>query len=461
MCAPSINTLLQMFSLSTKIALFGVCITALIPGHAIAQNVEPSIQSNKMDSVPTETFLSSMGICIHHAQGVPSQSYILPLRYLGVRNIRDDFGKPQGYIHMRKQAGVRANLIASSASLETTLDTLKYLARDDALLSVEGPNEPNNFPIQYQGEKGGGFARVLTSSSDWTPVAKFQRDLYAAVKSDPLLSKFPVFHTSEAGAQSPNVGLQFLTIPEGAGTTFPAGTKYADFANVHNYVSGTKKQYVDNQAWNAADPVLNGGWDGLYVEYGKLWGHGYSGYSNEELQKLPRVTTETGWDSSSDNGGERVQGTVLLNTYLSQFKRGWRYTFVYMLRDGEGGAGNQGVFKADSTPKLAATYIHNFTTILSGAEKVEINKQLTLRLRGASATTHDILLQTKNDEFAFVVWGERVSGSEKVTIELGQKAKILELLDPTVGTEPFDQKKMADTVEIEISDHPIIVRIKQ
>ena len=47
-------------------------------------------------------------------------------------------------------------------------------------------------------------------------VAKLQRDLYEAVKSDPVLAKYPVWSISEPGAQRDNVGLQFLTIPPGA-----------------------------------------------------------------------------------------------------------------------------------------------------------------------------------------------------------------------------------------------------
>ena len=225
-------------------------------------------------------------------------------------------------------------------------------------MAFEGPNEPNNFPITYNGQSGGG-------TGSWAPVAQFQEALYRAVKSVPDLQKYPVFAVSEAGAETDNVGLQFLTIPTGAGATFPDGTRYADYANPHNYVSSTRKIYVDNQAWNAADPTLNGPWDGLFGEYGVTWRHHFQGYTNEQLLTLPRVTTETGWDSVSDIGGERTQGTVLVNTYLAQFKRGWRYTFIYQLRDGEGGSGNQGLFNSNSTPKLAATYIHNLTTILA------------------------------------------------------------------------------------------------
>ena len=58
---------------------------------------------------------------------------------------------------------------------------------------------------------------------------------------------------SEGGAEVDNVGLQFLTIPAGAATIMPIGTKYADYANTHNYVTDVWHVYQDNQARNAAD----------------------------------------------------------------------------------------------------------------------------------------------------------------------------------------------------------------
>ena len=79
----------------------------------------------------------------------------------------------------------------------------------------------------------------------------------------------------------------------------------------------------------------------------------FRGYSDAKLQTLPRVSTETGWDAPTEKE-ERVQGIVLVNTFLAQFKRGWRYTFIYELGEGEGGGGHQGLFHENWTPKLAA-----------------------------------------------------------------------------------------------------------
>jgi len=120
-----------------------------------------------------------------------------------------------------------------------------------------------------------------------------------------------------------------------------------DYANPHNYVIGNCHVYVDNMARQAAAPRLNGCWDGTFGEYHLTWMKHYDGPELDELRSLPRVTTETGWDSVSDPGGEDVQGKVLTNTYLDQYAEGWSYTFIYELGNGEGGGGNQGLFHAD------------------------------------------------------------------------------------------------------------------
>jgi hypothetical protein len=402
-------------------------------------------------SVGADTFLSSLGVITHIDQGVSGGSYIAPLRYLGVRNIRDgDRHFSQAQL-INRETGVRLDLFGEG-DLKSTIATGKALAASGALMALEGPNEPNNFPIVYNGQSGGG-------TGSWAPVASFQEDLYRAVKSDEDLRNYPVFAVSEAGGETDNVGLQFLTIPTGAGATFHDGTQYADYANPHNYVSSTRKLYVDNQAWNAADPTLNGPWDGLFVEYGLTWRHHFQGYANQDLITLPRVTTETGWDSVSDIGGERTQGTVLVNTYLAQFKRGWRYTFIYQLRDGEGGAGNQGVFHADSTPKLAATYIHNLTTILADDHPIESPGHLNYSIANQSATVHDLLLQKRSGAFELVIWDENVRGNDSVTVNLGATYGTINVYDVTVGASPTQTLSNAGSVALTLNDHALIIEV--
>jgi len=402
-------------------------------------------------AVSNDTFLSSLGVNTHVSQGYNPGSYVLPLRYLGVRNIRDSERNLRGLLLLKEQAGVRVDL--QGQDVEGLVSVAKALSKAGALMAIEGPNEPNNFLLTYKGNEGGG------TSGSWLPVAEVQRDLYNAVKSDPELKDYPVFHVSEGGAETENVGLQFLTIPPGANTLLPDGTRFADYANPHNYVTGNHIGYISNQAWQAADPTLDGRWDGLYGEYGRTWKGHFQGYSNAELETLPRVTTETGWEAATAEE-ERIQGTVLVNVFLAQFKRGWRYTFIYQLGEGEGGGGNHGLFHENGTAKLAATYIHNLTSILADNIPVLAPGRLAYSIPKQPETVHDLLLQRSNGAFHLVVWGEQVSGTNDVTVDLGGTHATVKIYDVTVGKEPIQTLTNVARIPLSVTDHAMILEIR-
>jgi hypothetical protein len=400
-------------------------------------------------------FLGSIGVCTHVGQGVdaPSQS-AEAIRYAGIANLRDD-GSPShvaDWIAMHESSGVRVCLL-TDRDVASTLDMADKLQAAGALLAVEGPNEPNNFPVTYQGK---------TSAYDTTfaPVAALQRDLYAAVHADPALAGIPVFHASEAGGSEPDdVGLQYLTIPKGASIAMPDGTAYADYANVHNYVCGHSNQLVDNVSWKASDATLNGDWDGMYVEYGHTWHKGFSGYTNAELPSLPKVTTETGWLTTGNGAiSEEQQGKVFLDLYLSAYKRGFAYTFIYMLRD-DSGQGYWGLFDTSYNPKRSGTYLHNLTTILADTGSAALGK-LDYSIPGEPATVHDLLLQKSDGTFELVVWDERFGGgSDDVTVDLAKPRAKVVVYDPTLGTTPMQTSAAANSVSLQLSDHPLVLEL--
>jgi hypothetical protein len=415
-------------------------------------------------AVRAADFLDSIGVCAHVAQGVdaPTQS-ATAIAYAGIRNLRDD-GNPSvvgDWITMHQSSGVRM-CVLSNQNVASTVGMAKQLNAAGALLAVEGPNEPNNFPVTYDGQ-------TSSSTTTFAPVADFQRDLYAAVKAEPTLSAIPVFHSSEAGGSEPdNVGLQFLTIPNGAGIKMPDGTQYADYANTHNYVCGHSHDLVDNLAWNASDPTLNGDWDGPYVEYGHTWNKGFTGYSNTALVTLPRVTTETGWVTSGTGAiTDEQQARVFLDLYLSAYKQGFTYTFVYMLRD-DPVQGYWGLFDTSYNPKTSGTYVHNLTTILADTGARPPGK-LNYSIAGEPATVHDLLLQKSDGTFDLVVWDERFAGaspdggssggSDNVTVDLGASRAMVELYDPTTGTSPTKTTTGVSSVTLTLTDHPVVIEL--
>lgn len=405
-------------------------------------------------------FLDSLGAnSAISGRGENLQKTIDCAKFLGLRWFRagNEGNIPlQDFLELHRQAGVRFSwgLLSGGTDIARLTTTAKPLAAAGALLAFEGPNEPNNWAITYQGQSS-------RTDKTWMPTAKLQRDLYRAVKSDPALKGYPVWSLSENGAETDNVGLQFLTIPAGAATVMPPGTRYADYANVHNYIYHPNSPgLADNKTWNAADPTSACKVDGLYGEYGTTWGQHYPGYSEAELVRLPRVTTETG----TTIGGpvtERIHGLNLLSMYLDQFKRGWSDTAVYLLRDRVDEAGNQqfGFYKPDYTPRLAAVYLHNLTTILTDKDALTRPGQLGYSIPGEPTTVHDMLLQKSGGTFCLIVWGERVEGADTVTVRLGGPHASVKIYDPTVGTAPIEAPGKISSLTVTVSDHPVVIVI--
>jgi hypothetical protein len=408
-----------------------------------------------VDAASAGTFLDSIGVCTHVAQGIdaPDQS-AQALKYAGIRGIRDDgrAGAIPGWIAMHQVAGVRLSLLTDQ-DVTSTISMAEQLAAAGALLAVEGANEPNNFPVTYENQ-------TSDYNTTFVPVAHLQRDLYAAVKADSALAGIPVFHASEAGGSEPdNVGLQFLTIPTGANIAMPDGTQYADYANTHNYVCGHSSTLDDNTAWNASAPTLTGDWDGPYVEYGRTWHEGFAGYSNADLTTLPRVTTETGWVTSGTGAiTEEQQGRVFLNLYLSAFKRGFSYTFIYMMRD-DPGQGIWGLFDQAYQPKKGGEYLHNLTTILADTGTAGPGK-LDYAIASPPATVHDLLLVTSRGTFELVVWNDRPGGgSDDVVVDLKRPRGEVRVYDPTMGTTAVQMLSDASSITLTLTDHPVVIEL--
>ncbi len=418
-------------------------------------------------AIPTNQFLNSIGICSTFPdRGQPVDKTIEMLNYGGFRWVRAGIeGLREGgkttmdtFREIHEATGVLFNwgLVSGGTDIDKLIRTARVLAEMRALLAIEGNNEPNNWGITYQGEKGGGQA------DSWMAVAKLHRDLYQAVRNDPVLKDYPVWSLSENGAQKDNVGLQYLTIPEGADTLMPAGTRYADYANCHNYIYHPNAPgLTDNKSWNAADPTPACKVDGLYGNYGKTWLKKFDGYSIEQLKTLPRVTTETGC-TINDTVDEETHGKNLLSLYLAQFSRGWSYTSVYILRDRTDESGNQkfGFFNPDYTPRKAAVYLHNLTTLLDDPGVNTQPGRLDYSIANQPDTVHDLLLQRSDRTYQLVVWGEMVEGEADVTVNLGDTYPVVTIYNPIEGTGPIATHEDVGSVDLTMSDHPWVLEIR-
>ncbi len=439
----------------------GLAAAGMLP-LGLAGTTEARSRSAGTTAIAAGDFLNSMGVCSSiTGRGETLAGTIEALKYTGIRFIRcglEDRIAVRDMIDLHEQTGVRIvyGLLSGGTDLARLLREARQLAAAGALLAIEGNNEPNNWGIQYEGKAGG-------RDESWLPVARLQRDLYQGVKRDRLLRDCPVWNITESGAQTDNVGLQFLTIPEGADTLMPAGTVYADYANCHNYITHPSWPGLhDNQTWLSASPGPDCPVDGLYGNYGRTWRNHFAGYDEAELLTLPRVTTETGYSVGGDVT-EEIQARLFMNLYLSQFKRRWSHTAIYLLRtrSNEPAHETYALYRMDYTPKQAAHYLHNLTTILADSGSVPTLGRVNYAIRNQPATVHDLLLEKSDGTFALVLWGECFAGgSHRVAVNLGAQRTTVKMYNPTRGTSATQVLIDVRSVVLALSDHPMIIEFR-
>jgi hypothetical protein len=392
--------------------------------------------------MPTKAndFLNTLGVDSHLTQGLVSEVELTQgLQFLGVRHWRDDGtieqAKLQSFCNVHAATGATMTMLPFGGDLDSTLGFLDTLASCGALLDVEGANQPNNFPFAYNGVD-------CNQKTTFKGCANFQHDLFNAAKADVKLAGLPVFAETEPGAEPDNVGLQFLS-------------HNADFANLHNYVkcNGCQDAF-DNVAWHAEAPNAGEGpFDGLQGEFlgQTFFGH----FPAAPLgTNLPRVTTETGWDT--DSISQDQQGKTLVNVYLSAVARNWTYTFIFQLKDD---SNTFGLYTRSFAPKLAATYIHNLTSIVSDNNSNFSVVPLNFSIPNAPATVHSLLLQESDGSYALVVWDDRHIGAsdEPVTVDLGRTFSALSIFDVTVGTNPIQTLNNTSMVPLILTDHALVL----
>jgi len=441
-----------------------------------------------VQAVPANDFLKSIGVNTSiNSRGELFSKTEQCAAYLGFRYIRGAATGSSLYqsVELFNTYHIRFSImLGASNGISSALDAGKQIVsiNPDALIAFEGPNEPNNWPITYNGIQGGG-------SSSYKQLALYQHDFYTAVKADPVLKNYPVWSmTDGSGAQTGNFGLQFLTVPtgvdrgsNGVDNSVVDGTTYSDAACVHNYFCVDWLYRVNNWTWVGADPI-NGN-NTLKTNFGVTWAKSFQGYSDAELLTLPRVTTETGITISTDPLNpvtEETQGLTYLSCYLAQFKQGFQYTAMYIMRDRTDESGNQtfGFYDGNYNPRLSARYLHNMTTILADYPSIENPGQLTYGISAAAnnpnpniSTVHDLLLQKNNGVMMLVIWDERYARSAKsdtVQVDFGETLDKVDVYSPAqydaANPEAGNQKPIAsytntNQLRLTMLNRPLILAI--
>jgi hypothetical protein len=137
-------------------------------GHGVAAPAAADVAA-----IRARDFLDSIGANSSiSVRGENLQKTIECARYAGIRWFRAGIEGDiplRDFVALHKQAGVRFGwgLGSGGTNIPKLIETGRQMAAAGALLAFEGPNEPNNWGITYQGQAGG-------RDKSWVPVAKLQ-----------------------------------------------------------------------------------------------------------------------------------------------------------------------------------------------------------------------------------------------------------------------------------------------
>ena len=391
-----------------------------------------------MAAVSASTFDQSIGVNVH--MGFTSTPYgnvaavESDLAYLGIDHVRDsllDWPGVQTSYQQLAAAGIKFDFaIPVYAGTANTVNLPEFIsmlnafeqAHPGSITAIEGPNEVNIWPVTYAGG---------TTLADQ---ALLQQALYAAVRADPNLNGIPVYDLTLAFTD-PSQYAQLGNL-----------SSAADFGNEHAYVQDTVNPAVG----------LN------YL----------LGFPKIDTPGLPLVITETGYetDPADTYSGvdQTVQAKLTLDTLMDAYKDGVSETYLYELID-EGGQ-EFGLFNADGTPKLAATAIHNLTTILAdnGNTSSFTPGSLSYAVPDLPSNGNQLLLEKSNGTFDLALWAESqiwdpttqseiVAPPETTTVEFGQVQKLVLVFDPLQGTAPIAVYSNVQSIQVTLTDHPLII----
>ncbi len=368
------------------------------------------------------------------------------LAYLGIQNVRDgisngEFGSASlsSYVDLAK-SGVKFTIAFGGGSISTAdVDAKLALigrlntAVPGSVVAVEGSNEINNWAVTFNGVSGLAGAVAM------------QKYIYAKVHATPSLAGVSVDYFTGYDAGS---------IAAGPDPSTTAGL--ADFDTQHPYPQSGQAP----AAW---------------VDPRKALG-------NEKGQQGPFVYTETGYSTygtGSDVVSQTVQAKYMLDLVLDTAQAGASKTYLYQLMDAYAPGSRQGddgfgLFNPDKTPKLAATAIHNLTTILAdkGAAAATFQPGATpaVTVKGLPATGHQMMIAKSDGTVDLAIWNEATiwnpttktevaAPAVKASIALGAFYDHVSVYDPLNGTMPVQVFNHVNALDLSVTDHPLVVEL--
>jgi hypothetical protein len=323
--------------------------------------------SDSITTVSAQDLLGSFGVNTHSGvfdndAYVNASLVIRSLDYLGISTVRDNYrsdGVPGQVLQAMADAGIKFDFVAGntvatngSAGIQSFVNSVAAFASTNpgAVIAIEGQNEVDLFGTNYAGD------------TSLAAAGKIQQILYTDVKANAALSGVSVYNMA-LGREANYASLGNLSA-------------YSDYANAHFYAG-------------AASDVATRFANSISLAEKPAQGQGF-------------VVTETGFTTSTAAAGiavnELAQAKMTLTDLLMAYANGSEKSYVYQLLDtptfvntvatSQAAEKSFGLFNADGSPKLAATALHNFSTLLNDTGGTAVNG--TVQVQGLGTDGHTL-----------------------------------------------------------------------
>jgi trimeric autotransporter adhesin len=373
------------------------------------------------------------------------------LQYMGITSVRAELPDSTAadaiapYVTLAK-AGITFDFLPAAGGFTPPMDQVQSVldaiekAAPGSIASVEGPNEPNIWPISYAGLDGTAAA------------VQYQADLYDTVHSDPLLAGVQVYDFPFGGV--------------GPDTYAEAGDQTAsvDATNIHVYPDG----------FGDGAPAL-----AISIEHD---------LAEVSAPTKPMVMTEFGYSTyAGADIDQTTQARFEIDGLLDQQRLGVSKTFLYdTVDDNTGTSGyedNFGQFASDGTPKVAGTALHNLSAILadnssavSGANSSAVLGGNSSAVPGASGTgplpsvqapqisglpadANTLLLEKSDGTIDLAVWDEDASVNAHMVLSFATPSNVA-LYDPVQGSAPQSTAQGTGTFSFTLGTDPLVIAVQ-
>lgn len=303
---------------------------------------------------------------------------------------------------------------------------------EKTLTAIENPNETDIWPITYKGLKHP------------QSIVEYSKDLDAAVKK----SKWPNLIVLGPSYSNP---WNYNDIKN----------SFGDFNNIHPYQGARIPENTeDGQSLSFYLKRVN-----VIIPDKKVWATETGNYTTALPDKNIWFT----------NVSELVQAKYTLRTYLTYYKAGVIKTYIHMLVDYYNGEdwceARFGICRSDWSPKPAYTGLKNLIGLLNDPGPDFTPGSLSYSLKGKTSGVNRLLLQNRQGIFFLILW-RQVSGWDfnaakeisvnpvNVNVVFEKKIKEAKIYIPLNSDAVLASYGKIDSLELQVPDHPLVIRIE-